>query len=183
MKIIQHYEWVGVNPPIKMTCIKCGIEKDGTPDNFFKHHQIPGGLDRKCKECVLKRRSELYKKRLVRINERRKKIRDANKDKINEAQRRWRKEHPEENKKYMLQYHFSLDYDEYKEMLRKQNGVCAICMGVNKSGRALSVDHNHTTGKKRGLLCSNHNLGIGYFKDNPDHLEAAAKYIRQHDAG
>lgn len=172
---------MAVDPPVKAKCIGCTVEKDATPDNFFKHHQIPGGLDRKCKECVLKKRQESYVRRLDRIHEKRKVIRDANKDSINANQRKWRKNHTEYNKKYMLRYHFSMSYDEYQAMLQKQNGGCAVCSGVNKNGRALSVDHNHNTGKKRGLLCSNHNLGIGYFKDNPDHLEAAAKYLREND--
>jgi hypothetical protein len=39
------------------------------------------------------------------------------------------------------------------------------------------VDHGHETGEVRGLLCSNCNLGLGYFKDNPKYLEGAIKYL------
>ena len=54
-------------------------------------------------------------------------------------------------------------------------GVCAICA----TREHLRIDHDHVSGKIRGLLCNEHNLGLGKFKDNPDHLIAAAEYLRR----
>ena len=64
-------------------------------------------------------------------------------------------------------------------MLAAQGGCCAIC-GTSDTGKrkAFAVDHNHDTGKIRGLLCSNCNTGIGNLRDNVELLERAIDYLR-----
>jgi hypothetical protein len=66
----------------------------------------------------------------------------------------------------------------YEEMFAEQDGRCAIC--GETSTRRLDVDHCHTTGHVRGLLCNDCNPGIGRLKDDPDRLERGAKYLRAH---
>jgi hypothetical protein len=64
----------------------------------------------------------------------------------------------------------------YADMLAEQGGVCAICKdppGV----RRLAIDHCHSTGVVRGLLCGPCNVSLGQFKDNPRILLEAAKYL------
>lgn len=78
------------------------------------------------------------------------------------------------NKKLRSRYGISLD--EYNDMVKKQDGLCAICK--NKPSK-LCVDHNHVTNNVRQLLCRNCNLGIGYFKDNVSYLENAISYIKE----
>jgi hypothetical protein len=65
--------------------------------------------------------------------------------------------------------------EEYSTMLNTQGGVCAICKGV--CTRALAVDHNHVTGKVRGLLCNNCNRGLGHLKDDVGLLRQAVMYL------
>jgi hypothetical protein len=65
--------------------------------------------------------------------------------------------------------------EAYQRLVAKQNGRCALCARVP---RGLHVDHDHETGKVRGLLCSTCNTGLGKFSDDPERLEAAARYIR-----
>lgn len=67
-------------------------------------------------------------------------------------------------------------------MLTEQQLVCGICKNpetCRKDGstRTLSVDHDHLTGKVRGLLCHRCNAGLGYFRDNIDYLSAAIEWI------
>jgi hypothetical protein len=64
----------------------------------------------------------------------------------------------------------------YVGLLRKQNGVCAIC-GTPPNGRLLAVDHDHNTGKVRGLLCQGCNAAIGYLMDDPVVVRKAAEYL------
>lgn len=75
---------------------------------------------------------------------------------------------------------FGISLNEYDKKLEEQNGVCAICGGLCKSGKRLAVDHDHKTGQIRELLCGNCNGGLGKFQDNPELLEKAAEYIRKH---
>ncbi|MEA2641534.1 MAG: hypothetical protein QOF51_2928 [Chloroflexota bacterium] len=55
--------------------------------------------------------------------------------------------------------------------------VCTICGGVNRSGRHLNIDHDHVTGKIRGVTCNLCNRGLGCFLDDPARLRAAARYL------
>jgi len=81
-----------------------------------------------------------------------------------------------------LRYVFGITIAEYYELHKKQSGVCAICgrpetkmlHGVITN---LSVDHDHETGKVRGLLCYRCNTGIGKLRDSADLLRKAADYL------
>lgn len=59
-----------------------------------------------------------------------------------------------------------------------QNKQCAICKMKHENLNDLSVDHDHTTGKYRGLLCQNCNSGLGMFRDNIDTLSIAVSYLQ-----
>lgn len=106
-------------------------------------------------------------------------------EKNKEKARQNRKRHYEENKQknleqmawYSLKRKYGLTQKEYTEMLDKQKGVCAICGGV--CTRRLAVDHDHETGKVRGLLCNNCNRGLGHFQDNVGFLDAAIRYLKE----
>lgn len=73
---------------------------------------------------------------------------------------------------------YGITQAEYDAMLEKQNGKCAICNNTDEvEGRKLAIDHCHTTGRVRGLLCGKCNRGLGLFKDNPDLLLKAISYL------
>ncbi len=78
----------------------------------------------------------------------------------------------------MLLIKYGMTLVDYQNLLESQGGVCAIC-GSEKScaDRPLAVDHCHDTGVVRGLLCSSCNSGLGYFRDDPNRLEAAVRYL------
>lgn len=96
-----------------------------------------------------------------------------------------RKKHPERNKKYNLKATTGISLEQYEEMWRKQNGKCAnphcsftapLIMENYKIG-GLQVDHDHTTGKIRGLLCHGCNSALGHVNDDLYRMEGLAKYI------
>lgn len=71
---------------------------------------------------------------------------------------------------------YGLSVEEYSRLDREQQGRCAIHRGVPKSGM-LVVDHDHATGRVRGLLCPSCNTAIGLFRENPNYLRAAIEYL------
>lgn len=80
---------------------------------------------------------------------------------------------------------FGIDLGEYQRMFVKQDGVCAICKQPEVSQRNghakwLAVDHDHTTGAIRGLLCNNCNPMLGYAKDDTTRLMAAVEYLKEY---
>lgn len=80
---------------------------------------------------------------------------------------------------------FGLTLEDYYRMYDEQEGLCGSCRYPetdtrNGKVRWLSVDHCHSTGSVRGLLCGNCNNGLGRFKDDPDLLRKAADYLERH---
>ncbi len=71
---------------------------------------------------------------------------------------------------------YGIDVEDYERMLEEQNGGCYIC-GDKPSKRALDIDHDHKTGKVRGLLCSNHNRALGLLGDDLLLLTKSIEYL------
>ena len=81
-----------------------------------------------------------------------------------------------------LRLRYGMTPEQYDELIEKQGGRCAVCGTAHpvkgSSNRGWHVDHDHVTGKVRGLLCNSCNRGIGLLQDNPELLEKAAAYLR-----
>lgn len=79
----------------------------------------------------------------------------------------------QEARESWLRRKFNLTASEYDEMLRGQGGVCAICgqpERLMRQGRTrrLAIDHDHQTGRVRGLLCASCNVVLGHLRDDPE---------------
>ena len=78
---------------------------------------------------------------------------------------------------------FGITVEEYSNLISIQNNSCAICKKhkdvFEGRGKNFHIDHCHTSGKVRGLLCSHCNTGLGQFKDNIQSLENAIQYISE----
>ncbi|NUP32315.1 MAG: recombinase [Streptomycetaceae bacterium] len=74
---------------------------------------------------------------------------------------------------YHLKRRYGLGADEVDAMIKAQFGICPICL----KPRPEHVDHDHSSGEVRGVLCFNCNSGLGQFKDRPDLLRRAAAYL------
>ena len=75
-----------------------------------------------------------------------------------------------------LKIRYGITEDNYKELLKKQVGKCAIC---DKKEAILNIDHNHKTGRVRGLLCGSCNRALGLMKDNAEFLVKAIDYLKE----
>jgi hypothetical protein len=71
---------------------------------------------------------------------------------------------------------YGIDVEDYERMLFEQDGVCYICKQPPVK-RALDIDHDHVTGKVRGLLCSNHNRALGLLGDDIILLLRSVEYL------
>lgn len=107
----------------------------------------------------------------------------------------YRKRHPEKIRAYRIYYNaknrrrnilmsrlhrlkkYGLTFETLKIKLDSQNGLCDICQITMKKPQ---IDHNHTTGRTRGLLCVRCNIGVGWIED-PIMASKAQDYLRRHD--
>lgn len=91
-----------------------------------------------------------------------------------------RKKHTAERARvYELKEKYGLSVTDYNILLLNQNGCCKICENHQRTfNTPLVVDHCHSTGVVRGLLCDYCNKGLGFFKDSYVTLLAAASYIK-----
>lgn len=97
-------------------------------------------------------------------------------------QKRWRDKNRDKVTDYDLKRRFGISLDEYNKLLEEQKGVCAICdkpetYTYRGKIKNLSVDHDHSNGRIRGLLCYKCNLGIGQFEDSIELLDRAKQYL------
>ena len=97
-----------------------------------------------------------------------------------------KRSHHMASRKHSLWKNYGITLENYDAMLLFQKGRCAICYSgkpwgfgskPKRSTEFFSVDHDHTTDEVRGLLCQPCNIGLGSFRDNPDHLRMAIKYL------
>jgi len=73
---------------------------------------------------------------------------------------------------------FGITIEQYEQVLKLQNGKCAVCGGIQTKDDELIVDYCYKTLRIRGLLCHNCNHGLITFNDDPELLEKAALYLR-----
>lgn len=143
-------------------CSKCKKEK--TLFKFSKDGSKQDGLNTWCRMCKRKSFNQYYNK---------------NKRKVKIKCEEYRKNHIKERRQLQLMYSYKITLADYNEMFNNQNGCCAICekhqLELNKK---LCVDHNHKTGKVRGLLCDSCNRGMGQFYESIKNLKSVIKYLR-----
>lgn len=77
-----------------------------------------------------------------------------------------------------LKRKYGISPEQRDEMIKQQDGNCAIC--EQALGESPHTDHCHETNVVRGILCINCNQGLGKFKDSTDRLNAAISYLAKH---
>lgn len=104
--------------------------------------------------------------------------RAANREALLAGNKSWRARNPDKAFAFVLKTRYGISLAEYRRLLDKQGGGCAIC-GTKDWGKRNRpcVDHDHATGRVRGLLCINCNTGIGMFDDDPDRMRLAIRYL------
>lgn len=101
----------------------------------------------------------------------------------NLARRERRKANPEKYRELDRHRQVARDYgltpDEYESMLSESDNKCQICKCAPSPTKSLAIDHCHSTGNVRGLLCDKCNRGIGMFNDDTDLLQRVIDYLKE----
>lgn len=95
----------------------------------------------------------------------------------------WREYYHENAARYRensIKRRYGITSADYERMAAAQGGLCAIC---ESKPERLHIDHEHTSGEVRALLCGSCNLGLGKFGDDPERLVRAAAYLDNHSGG
>ena len=155
-------------------CTKCGEEKPATV-KYFLYRKQRSALSTQCRVCTNKyRRTRRYH------NLRRTRQQEASyREQMTVRQR--------ENRAYVaylwqIDNKYSLTEQCLRNYMDKQGGCCAICKGslfLPEDKSVFAIDHCHTTGLVRGLLCSDCNIALGKFKDNINSLNNAVIYLTE----
>ena len=164
--------------PKMITCSKCGEEKPHEAKGmckpcYMEKYYIEN--QEKMQECrrewylenrekVLEDTHKWQEENPEKVQKHSRKYYKENREKRLEYSRKYREENPEKMQKHNLKQ-YGITLTEYNEKLKTQGGGCAVCGKTpEENGRRLAVDHNHETGKVRGLLCIGCNVGLGWFE-------------------
>lgn len=170
--------------PKTKICTNCKTELPATAEYFYRGRAKKDGLQSRCKGCQSAATMRHQKNNRAEHNEKVRVWSKQNRDKCNATKRRYRKKHPDRCRAASRRRTRGITNEEYVQLLKQQNGVCAICRQPEttvRGGRVqhLSVDHNHATGEIRGLLCVGCNTALGSMKDSEELLLAAVEYIKK----
>ncbi len=164
-------------------CTKC--HKNKSLDQFVKNQQSKDGLTYWCKSCYqiyqkkrydpakAKQQSQKYRIENLEII----KLKDQKRKKIFNAN----PENKLKTKNRHLKNRYNISLSEYNDMLYDQNFCCKICKDPEKTANKLGglvVDHDHSTGLVRGLLCPTCNLVLGYAKDSITIFLSCINYLK-----
>ncbi len=159
-------------------CPKC--EETKHVDNFTKDAKTSDGLDIWCKSCKKTYNDSPAAKESARRWYYEGSGRSIKSSYQKSGKPRSRKK-AEPYRSQVLRRKYGITVSDYEEILKNQEYKCAICKTYNPGKRRGSwpIDHDHKTGKVRGLLCWSCNSALGLLKDSYELCEKAAEYLRK----
>ncbi len=119
-----------------------------------------------------------YAKRKDEICARRRALKSQNREACNAKAREYMRRNKDAYYEYNAANRFGVKRADIQAIVASSD-VCEIC-GYPPDTRRLAIDHDHDTGKLRGMLCHTCNLGLGAFKDDPERLMNAILYLAPH---
>ena len=162
-------------------CTKCGVEKPLS--EFNKNKSKKDGFGTECKPCA----KQNLKKWLIKNPEKQKAIKkkwyENNKEAVYKQSRNWIKNNQESYKfhaRKSLLKKYGLTPESFEEKKLAQDNKCEICKEKLDNSVHTCVDHCHSTGKTRGILCRKCNNVLGQAMDNPFILKSALNYLKKY---
>ena len=159
---------------------KCSVcKEDKKLADYHNTRASKDGKASRCKSCTAEAQWKYYREN----DEAREKIKARERKRYHEEDEEAREKRKERARRNHIYKKYGLTIEQFDEMNADQNGKCAICGGVDTRGPShkLSIDHCHTTGNIRGLLCNNCNRGLGLLGDTKEALEKALFYLTKNN--
>lgn len=163
-------------------CKRCGVEK--TLEEFSKHKKCKDGRQGTCVTCTAATTAAWTennwerKQTIDREYEKRNPMRKSISRYLKKSLDPIKLSNLERDRNMYKRYGITIE--EYGQLFYTQEGNCKICKRSHKEfARGLVIDHNHMTGKVRGLLCDPCNRALGYFRENIATMESAIQYVNQ----
>ena len=157
-----------------LICTKCGI--DISSDSKRR------GL--RCGSCTLSDKKAYYQKNKKKVKARRTIYYAKNKEAILKQMKERYHTNPEVQQDHIdsaIKSRYGISGDQYRyeywRLFEMQDGKCAIC----KQDKKLVLDHDHSTGKIRALLCTNCNTAFGLMKENPNFVQGLLNYAKSYE--
>jgi uncharacterized CHY-type Zn-finger protein len=187
-------------------CSKCRVEQPIA--NFHRHARSADGLYPQCKECNITTAAAWYAKNSEAARQRSREWQAKNPDKVRAIKRRWEAKNLEAVRQKSREWYaknpeaarqsrrewraknpgkvlanarrrtYGISPEDVIALRKAQGGKCPGCLREFSSLFRDHVDHDHATGRIRGILCSNCNSGMGLLKDDPEILLRLAAYLR-----
>ena len=161
-------------------CRKCGVEK--SLDEFYKSAGMRDGHRHDCKACNLAAKRQRYLADPAIVKARVKRWQQENPELLN-SYRRARRLEPEVKQRERaghLMRMYGMTIEQYDKMLEEQGGGCFICRRPPTEGISLHVDHDHSSGQVRGILCFACNNALADFQESLELLQKAMAYLTAH---
>lgn len=138
-------------------------------ENFYKDSGNIDGRKHHCRTCLKIKNKKNY---------------SDNKEVLKARTATWKKKNPDKNRNSILKSKYGISLPDYQKLLNSQGGCCAICNATKqdiKKSKHFYVDHNHTTGKVRGLLCYHCNIALGMLRDNITTALNLVEYLKKYE--
>lgn len=163
------------------TCVKCGVAQP--LEAFYRAPGTRDGLRGDCKSCFRARAKARYPQVREANIARARKWREDNLQRFQANQRRMRgtPEGKLRQRAGHLKRKFGITLEQYDAMLEAHGGGCFICGRPPREDISLHVDHDHSTGRIRGILCFCCNNALADFQEDPFLLAKAAAYLGRQD--
>lgn len=173
---------------IEKRCTGCKKVYPATSEYFRKDYKGKNGLGARCKGCSRKASKERIRNGYKAPGRKATLHKYNNSKKGMATQRRYRRTQKGQalSRRAKLKYYYNLTIDDYNIMLKQQDGRCAICrVHQPKLKRRFDIDHNHETGKIRGLLCNHCNQYLGLYENTlrcckPKNVKRFEKYLAEY---
>lgn len=159
---------------------KYGKTRGQYPSTFLSVSPEKHLAGKPCKVCLATLR---YRKNGACVRCARRKARQHyffNREARIKASQEYSKKNPRASRVAHLKRAFGMTLEQFDELLLRQDHKCAICHTATPSGRGWHVDHCHSSGKIRGILCHHCNVILGHAKDDVGHLQACTAYLNGH---